>query len=203
MVVWTAMLAIGAFSILAWPFAAIPAWHRWLFMLGFPALVFATHGVLKMDRRVPFAFLAVLFAVASSFVAHPPSYAIPFYTNPLTISYVQTSVLQNTVPVGDSSDVVAALEWLKLTSRSGIPSSWPTYHSRNGQKYFRKFLAYTHSCIRLAGRGDKFRRRFSAYGHVALLYLSAEHEWFDPALLPSNMIEIHTNGRIAIYARAK
>ena len=112
MMAWTAILAIGAFSILVWPFAAIPAWHRWLFMLVFPALVFATHGVLKMDRRIRVAFLAVLLVLAASFVALPPPYAFPYYTNPQTTGYVQTSMLQNTVPLSDSPDVVAALTWL-------------------------------------------------------------------------------------------
>src|SRR3990172_10791657 len=81
-------------------------------MLAFPALVFATHGVLKMDRRIRVAFLAALLVLAASFVALPPSYAIPFYTNPRTIAHVQTSMLQNTVPLSDSSDIISALAWL-------------------------------------------------------------------------------------------
>lgn len=194
MVVWTAILAIGAFSILVWPFAAIPAWHRWLFMLTFPALVFATHGVLKMDRRICVAFLAALLVLAGSFLALPPSFAIPFYTNPRTTAYVQTSMLQNTVPLGDSFDVVAALEWLNdqpfsdsilLAHISFV--GWAELYSRIPQIY-----AFVDPAQVNGGN-------FSGFTHVFVVYWARNQGWYNPSLMPDRMSLAHSIGRMAVY----
>ena len=194
MLAWTSILAIGAFSILVWPFAAIPFWHRWLFMLAFPAIVFATHGVLKMDRRIRVAFLAVLLVLAASFVALPPPYAFPYYTNPQTIGYVQTSMLQNTVPLSDSPDIVAALTWLNGMRLNGSVLlahlafvGWAKLYSTIPHIY---------------GFGDAVQvngGNFSAYTRVLLIYWAMGQGWFKPSLLPSYATEIHVNGRVAIY----
>ena len=194
MVAWTSILAIGAFSILAWPFAAIPVWHRWLFMLAFPALVFATHGVLKMDRRIRVALLAVLLVLAASFVALPPSNAFAFYTNPLTIAYVQTSMLQNTVPLSDSPDIVAALEWL---NGMGFNGSVLIAHSAfvGWAKLYSKIPEIFEYSV--AAQVDD--RDFSAYEHVFSVYWAVGRGWFRLSLLPSGMEAILTSGRIAVY----
>ena len=194
MVLWTSILAIGAFSILVWPFAAIPAWHRWLFMLAFPALVFATHGVLKMGRRIRVAFLAALLVLAGSFLALPPSYAIPFYTNPRTIAYVQTSMLQNTVPLGDSSDVVAALEWLNNQQFSDSIllahisfAGWAELYSRIPQIYPFVDPAQVNG------------GNFSGFTHVFVVYWARNQGWYNPSLMPDRLTLAHSIGRMAVY----
>ena len=194
MVVWTAILAIGAFSILAWPFAAIPAWHRWLFMLAFPALGFATHGVLKMDRRIRVAFLAVLLVLAASFVALPPSNAFPFYTNPLTIAYVQTSMLQNTIPLGDSSDVIAALEW--LNTQQFRDSILLTHLSFAGWAELYSDIPHLYA---FADPAQVNGGNFSGFRHVFVVYWARNQGWYNPSLLPDRMSLAHSISRIAVY----
>lgn len=194
MMVWTAILAIGAFSVLVWPFAAIPAWHRWLFMLAFPALVFATRGVLKMDRRIRVAFLAALLVLAAAFIALPPSYAIPFYTNPRTIAYVQSSMLQNTVPIGDSFDVVLALEWLNnqqfsdsilLAHISFV--GWAELYSKIPQIYA------------FADPAQVNGGNFSGYTHVFVVYWARNQGWYNPSSIPDGLTLANSVGRMAVY----
>ncbi len=194
MVVWAAILAIGAFSILAWPFAAIPAWHRWLFMLAFPALVFATHGVLKMDRRIRVAFLAVLLVLAGSFVALPPPYAIPFYTNPRTSVYVPTSMLQNSVPLGDSSDVVAALEW--LNNQQFSDSILLAHISFAGWAELFSKIPHIYAFV---DPGQVNGGNFSGFTHVFVVYWARNQGWYNPSLMPDRLTLAHSIGRMVVY----
>ncbi len=194
MAAWTATLTIGAFSILAWPFAAIPFWSRWMFMLAFPALVFATHGVLKVDRRIRVAFLSVVVVFAATFVALPPHAAFPYYTDSRTIGYLQTSMMQNTVPVGDSPDIVAAIEW--LNGMHFNDSVLVAHASFIGwvRLYLENMRAFGFSDPSEVNGGN-----FSAYKSVFLVYWAVGQGWFKSSLLPARMVEIHRSANIAVY----
>lgn len=194
MVAWTTTLAIGAFSILVWPFAAIPFWHRWLFMLAFPLLMFATQGVLKMDRRIRVGFLVTLVVLAATFVALPPQDAFPYYTNSRTIVYLQTSMMQNTVPLGDSPDIVAAIEWLNGMHFNNSVLVAHTSFVGWAHLYLQGMRAYSFGDPLQVDGGD-----FSRYTHVFLLYWAPGEGWFNPALLPRDMNEIYRAGKIAVY----
>ena len=163
-------------------------------MLVFPALVFATHGVSKMDRRIRVAFLAALLVLAGSFLALPPSYAIPFYTNPRTIAYVQTSMLQNTVPLGDSSDVVAALEW--LNNQQFSDSILLAHISFAGWAELFSKIPYVYAFVDPA---QVNQGNFSGYTHVFMVYWAQNQGWYNPSLMPAGMSLAHSIRRMAVY----
>lgn len=194
MVVWTSILAIEAFSILAWPFAAIPSWHRWLFMLVFPLLAFATQGLLRMDRRIRIGFLAIVVVLAIAFVSLPPQDAFPYYTSSRTILYLQTSMLQNTVPLSDSPDIEVVIEWLNGMHFTGSVLVAHTSFVGWANLYLREMEAYGFGEASQVNEGD-----FSRYAHVFLVYWVRGEGWFNPALLPQGMSEIHRTGRIGVY----
>lgn len=194
MIAWTLTLTVGAFSILVWPLAAIPAWHRWLFMLALPALVFAAHGLLKVDRRIRIGFLAVVVVLAVAFITLAPQRAFPYYTNPRTVVYVQTSMLQNTVPLSDSPDVVGAIEWLNGMRINDSVIVAPLSFVGWVRLYVEGTPVYGFSDPSVVNRGN-----FSGFAHVFLVYWAWGEGWFNSALLPRDTSEIHRNGRIAVY----
>ncbi len=194
MAAWTGTLAIGTFSILVWPFAAIPFWSRWLFMLAFPALLFATHGVLKVDRRIRVAFLAVVVVLASTFVALPPQTAFPYYTDSRTIVYLQTSMMQNSVPLDDSPDVVAAIRWLNgMHFNDSVVVAQASFIGWV-RLYLQNMEAYGFSDPEEVNGGN-----FSAYDHVFMIYWAVGEGWFKSSSLPRGMVEIHRSADIAVY----
>ncbi len=194
MAAWIAVLAVMAFSVVLWPFAAIPFWHRWLLMLAFPALVFATHGVLKMERRIRVVCLTMVVVLGLTFMALPPQEAFPYYTNPRTIAYVQTSMMQNTVPVGDSPDIVASIQWLNAMHFND--SIVVAHASFIGwvRIYLENMKAYSFSDPHEVNGGN-----FSDYKHVFLIYWAVGRGWFSPSLLPQGMVEIFAITNIAVY----
>ncbi len=191
---WTAVLAIGAFSILIWPFAAIPLWHRWLLMLAFPILIFATHGFVSLGRGFRVGFLVLVVVLASTFIVLPSQSAFPYYTHPRTLTYVQSSMLQNTVDLDDSPHVVAVIGRLnEMNADTSVVVAHTTF-SGWVRLYLTRMAFYGFSDPSEVNGGD-----FSDYEHVYLVYWASGKGWFKASLLPDGMREIHTSGNISLY----
>ncbi len=192
--IWTLPLGIDAYSLVVVPFAAIPAWHRWLFMLTFPVMIFAVSGLARLGWKVITAFLVALIVLSVGFMVLPPANALPYYANRYTLSYVPSSMMQNTVPIQDSPDVVEALQWLNemwvgeplLVAHISF-IGWSKLYSTIPQIY-----GFVHPAQ--VNNGG-----FSEFTHVFLIYGVSGRGWFNPALLPRDMNEIHQVGKIAVY----
>ncbi len=192
--IWTLPLGIGAFSLVVVPFAAIPAWHRWLFMLTFPVMIFAVSGLARLEWKVITAFLAVLIVLSVSFLVLPPASALPYYAHRYTLSYVPSSMMQNTVPLQDSSDVVEVLRWL---NEMRIEDSVLVAHiSFAGWAELYSTIPHIYGFVDPAQVNGG---NFSAYARVFLIYWATGRGWFRPSLLPAGMVEIYLSGQIAIY----
>jgi hypothetical protein len=196
MALWSGILATGAFSLLGWPFAAIPLWHRWLFMLTFPTLVFVTVGLLRVRRFIRAAFLVVVVILAATFLALPPQHAFPYYTNSHTTRYLQTSMMQNTGPLADSPDIVWAFGVLSdmRLSRSAIVAN--TAFSGWAKLYSQGMLVYEFTDPTQVERGN-----FSQYEHILMVYWSKSSSWFNAAMLPQNMVEFRCLHNVGLYEK--
>ena len=191
---WTVPLCVGAFSILVIPFAAIPMWHRWLFMLAFPLLIFAVMGLDRSRRRTVGAFFGVVLLLSVSYLVLPPETAFPYYTHPRTLQYVPSSMLQNTVPIDASPDVVAALQSIgEAQTDSSVLIAHISFVGW-AKLYAPITEVYSYVSADQVNNGD-----FGGYRQVFLIYWATEEGWFKASLLPRNMVEIHRTGDIAIY----
>jgi hypothetical protein len=197
LIIWTASLSIGAFSLLLTPYAAIPGWYRWLFMLALPILLFSVKGAMKMKREVIVIFVGIIAVLSVGFLAFPLDNAFPYYTNAHTLAYVPSSMLQNTIPFQDSADTVRALHWLnQFQSRDYVLvthisfQGWALLYSTNPEIY-----GYVD-----ASQVD--HGNFSSYRTVLLLYWALNQGWYSQRLMPSNMTEVYQIGRIGVYERA-
>ena len=192
--IWTLPLGIGAFSLVVVPFAAIPSWHRWLFMLTFPVMILAASGLARLAWKVITPILVGLIVLSASFMVLPPAGALPYYTSAYTLPYVPSSMMQNTVPLQDSPDIVRALRWLNemrledsvLVAHISFVG-WAKLYSTIPEVY-----GFVHPA-QVSGSG------FSEYAHLYLIYWASGQGWFKPSLLPAGAIEIFRTGRIAIF----
>ncbi|MEM2995190.1 MAG: hypothetical protein QXI91_04145 [Candidatus Bathyarchaeia archaeon] len=121
---WTALLLIGSFGCVVFPFCALQYWHRWMFMLVYPFTFYAVNGFTKYwrnhkahgnlyNRKVcGVALLTVL--VGCAYLGTPVYFTrvftadVNFYFPPV-YKYISFAP---TVPYEDVDDVVGALEWL-------------------------------------------------------------------------------------------
>ncbi len=139
-------------------------------------------------------FLTVVAVLAVTFVALPPQNTFPYYTDSRITVYLQTSMLQNTVPVGDSPDILAAIEWLHdMQFNDSVVVAHASFIGWV-RLYLENMKVYGFSDPSEVNGGN-----FSAYKHVFLVYWAVEQGWFKSSLLPTRMVEIHKSGNIAVY----
>ncbi len=192
--IWTLALGIGAFSLVVVPFAAIPSWHRWLFMLTFPVIIFAVSGLARFGWKVITAFLVVLVVLSASFMVLSPASALPYYTNGYTIFYIPSSMMQNTVPLQDSLDIVDALWWLnEMRFEDSVLVAHISFVG------WAKLYSTIPEIYGFVDPAQVDGGNFSAYEHVFLVYWTVGQGWFKSSLLPAGMVKIHTSANIAVY----
>lgn len=192
--IWAAVLAVGAFSLLVVPWAGVPLWHRWLLMLVFPILLLAASGLSRFNRAGVRAFLAVLLVLAGTFMVLPPEQAFPLYTSEYTLRYLPSSMMQNTVPLQDSPNVVNALRWLdELDLRNSVLVAHFSFVGW-GRVFVETMEVYEFREPFQVDAGN-----FSGYAQVFLVYWVKDQGWYDADSIPRSTNEVYRSGRIAIY----
>lgn len=177
-------------------FSNAPLVYRWILLLVFPFSFFAVEGFKKvkfgLSKKVLVGFATVL---SFSFVFLPAEAAFPYFR--LYPYYVPSSMLQNSVPLSDCSDVVAALNW----ARDNVGSSgalmvhdafygWVTLYD-DGIKILRYgYAPPRESALKFFGEG---------YSPLLLVWWVNGEGWHGQVSLPSSFNEVFHSGRIAVY----
>jgi hypothetical protein len=188
------VLAIGAFSLLVSPYAALPAWHRWLYMLAFPALILATNGFLRLGPKGRIGVLAIVVLLAASYIGPPSGAALPYYSTDYTVRYVPPSLMRNSVGLEDCSDVVRVVGWLndqRVANAILVADIWFV-------GWAKLYLETTN----VYGFGDPRQvnaANLSAFTHVYLLDWAIGQGGFQARFLPAGASEVFVSGRVAIY----
>lgn len=126
---WVVVTAIAGFSPIFSPTYAAGLWYRWLFLLVFPLGIYAVLGIRRILTRLanfrPAAgvlFIALALSpflwFGGNFILVPPDHASAYFTNPAIIPTFPSSMLQNTVPFGETGDVQKAVEALNKMMNS-------------------------------------------------------------------------------------
>jgi len=188
------VLGVGSFSVLVSPFAAIPSWHRWLYMLVFPALIYATVGIVRLNRKAQVIVIVLLVFLGATFVAMPDDLALPYYASPQTLRFIPPNLLRNTVGLQDSPDVVAVLEWLNYQRISRAVLVADIWFVGWARLYLDSMPVYE-----FLDRAQMDGGNFSAYNGIFMLYWAVGEGGFQAEQVPSGATQIFPIGRVAIY----
>ncbi len=188
------VLGTGSFSILISPYAALPVWHRWLYMLVFLGLIFATVGFLRMSRRGRIAFLVVLLFLGIAYIGPPDGGALPYFNTPYTLDYLPPSLMRNTVGLQDCPEVVHVMTWLNDQHPSNSVVVADIWFVGWAELYAYNLSVYAFTNPLQVNNGN-----FTGFGHVYVLGWAVGEGGFQRTLLPAGAIEIFVSGRIAIY----
>jgi hypothetical protein len=193
LVMTSGVLAIGAFSLLVSPYAALPSWNRWLFMLAFPALILATNGLLRLGRKARIGVLVILVFLAASYISVPSGASLPYYSTDYTLRYVPPSLMRNTVGLEDCSDVVRVVTWLNdqgLRNAALVADIWFVGWAKLYVKSMDVYGFVDPSQVTGVS---------ASYQHVYVLDWALGQGGFQARLLPVGAFEIYVSGRIAVY----
>lgn len=188
---WFSWCLIAAFSPIISPSA-----YRWVLLLVFPAAFFVVEGLRRLDSGLWRKVFAGFFVLLSfSFVCLPVEAAFPYFR--VFPYYVPSSMLQNSVPLGDCGDVVVAFSWVRDNVGSdGVLLVHDAFHGwallfLDGSRVVR----YRYEDPEIAAEqmvGDGF-------GGLYVVWWVSGEGWHGQASLSSCFVEVFRSNRIAVY----
>src|SRR2546425_1280469 len=178
--------------------------YRWVLLLSVPVLIVAAQGYQKLSARagglnggqwlkaVRLAVPLVLVLTAGMYSTIQAA-SVPYFT--LFVSYVPTSLLQSSIPLFDSADVVQAMHWLEVSMPSN--SAVITHEAFYG--WARAYLSPDRTVINsLLNSPSSELNLATNYGHVFTVWWVPGSGWFSPTF-PTGASVSAVFGDIAVY----
>jgi len=118
---FTIVLLPGIWPII-YPSLCPPLWFRWIIFMVYPMCIYSTEGIYallskgsssKAPKAIALAYLCFIGVTAGYYLAADPEYAFPYFAdyNPYK-AYIQSSMLQSTIPLKDIEPTILAAKWL-------------------------------------------------------------------------------------------
>ena len=193
---WFCFCLFAALSSVLIPYAFVPGGYRWTLLLVFPAAFFVAEGFSRFGSgfwKMIFGWFSVLLSV--SFVLLPAWVAFPYFE--AFPYYVPSSMLQNSVPLGDCSDVVNALSWVESNVGSDgfllvhqAFHGWALTFLDRGQVVCYGYEHPEEAAEGMFGNG---------YSQLYLIWWVSGEGWHGVSVLPSSFVEAFRSNRIAVY----
>jgi hypothetical protein len=177
--------------------------YRWVLLLSVPVLIAAAQGYQKLSARVGDLngrwLKAVRLGVPLVLILSAGMYStiqaasVPYFA--LFVGYVPSSLLQSSVPLSDSADVVQAMHWLEASMPRN--SAVITHEAFYG--WARAYLSPDKTIINsLLNSPSSGLNLVTSYEHVFTVWWVPGSGWFSPTFLTSASL-IATFGDIAVY----
>src|SRR5207245_1195474 len=178
--------------------------YRWVLLLSVPVLIAAAQGYQKLSagagsmngrqwlKAVRLGVPLVLVFSAGMYSTIQAA-SVPYFT--LFVSYVPSSLLQSSVPLSDSGDVVQAMHWLE----SSMPSNSAVITHEAFYGWARVYLSSDKTIINsLLNSPSSELSLVTSYGHVFTVWWVPGSGWFSPTF-PTGASVSAVFGDIAVY----
>jgi hypothetical protein len=194
--VWLCWCLVGVLlGALGW-YGLIPVSYRWTLLMVFPLAFFAVEGFSRFSfRPLKIVLSGVLAFLSCSFILLPASMAFPYFG--LFPNYVPSSMLQNSVALGDCGDVVEALAWVNGSLGS---DDVLLVHDAFCGWAFLYLNGVQFVCYGYANPADvAWKMVGNGYDRLFLVWWVSDEGWHGVSSLPSCFVEVFRSGRIAVY----
>lgn len=224
-----ALLCVGIPLILmVFPTAPLYYWNRWVYLLVYPLLFFAVHGLdklwgflnnnkNKLKRLLPKAFavtyLVLLLSVSAFYLGSSPNNQISFFSadNPY-LAFIPSSMLQNTLPISDNPSLMHCFQWINNNTpqNSAVVMHYALYDSAVIYVNNRALIAvlppssmwqHLQNQTTLADGMAETAKLELNNGHSAVytVWWIIGKGWYDIPSLPSSFQEVYRSGNMAVY----
>jgi hypothetical protein len=126
---WFVWCIVAVIALVLCPSLPLYYWNRWVYLLVYPLLFFTVAGLdqiwhlwqshrVRLKRMVPktivVIYIALLLALSGFYLAASPEKQISYFStaNPY-LSFIPSSMLQNSLPIKDNPSLVACFNWIK------------------------------------------------------------------------------------------
>jgi hypothetical protein len=208
--IWTGLLIVGSFGCLVWPFFALDAWSRWMFMLVYPFTYYAVNGLFKVlrsadgggggyggfSRKAIFAALGVTVLLGSVYLATPllmNTVQVGTFVLPYVSAHFSSAP---TVPYRDVEGVTQAVTWLdeNMADNSCVLVNYVF------DPWDRLYLDKSHVTIQFwndAGLAMDIAVD-QGYDSVYFVWWNTDIGWYDVSV-PNQFVPLIDFGRISVY----
>ncbi len=211
------VLLLGIWPII-YPSLCPPLWFRWIIFMAYPACIYTTEGVYallskggssKAPKAIALAYLCFIGIIASYYLAADPEHAFPYFAdyNPYK-AYIQSSMLQSTIPLRDIEPTTQAAKWLSENAdglivlheafypwamRSGYLTDKPmVIRERDLSKPHR--ATFADALIEIANKASDNARE------IYTIWWANGKGWYNVPRLPSEFQLLKSFGDIGVYA---
>ena len=191
---WFVWCLVGV--LLPFFFVSAPLGYRWILLLCFPFAFLVVEGFGRLSfSLVRKALVGFAVLLSFSFVLLPAEAAFPYFG--LYPCYVPSSMLQNSVPLSDCTDVVKVLSWVEANADSSVVLlvhdafyGWALLYA-DGVKILRYgYASPEDAALTFSEQGC---------GRLFLVWWVSGEGWHGQTGLSSLFKEVFRSGRIAVY----
>ena len=119
---WLIVALLPGIWPIIYPSLCPPLWFRWLIFMVYPTCIYSTEviyvllsrrGSSKAPKAIALAYFCLVGILSGYYLAADPEYAFPYFAdyNPYK-TYIQSSMLQSTIPLRDIESTIQAANWL-------------------------------------------------------------------------------------------
>ncbi|ABL79123.1 hypothetical protein [Thermofilum pendens] len=211
---WTATCLAMTYSFLT---GTTVLWFRWAILLNYPASLAAGAGLEKLlekpgrARKAALALVAVYASMTATYIALPPEQQFNKYFGDWNIykHYMQTSMLQNTLPLSDTPSAIQAVKWVdtlpgnKTLVLHEAFHSWAALYAKNsklirvGEHMLSAPNQYRPNTAEEILRAA--RREAATGAKVYTIWWVAGKGWYNMPNPPPGFKEVKRFGEIAVY----
>jgi hypothetical protein len=208
--IWTGLLLVGSFGCLVWPFFALDAWSRWMFMLVYPFTFYAVNGLSKVlggangggsrfggfSRKAISVALGVTFLLGSVYLATPllmSTVQVGVFVLPFVSAHFSSAP---TVPYRDVEGVTQAVTWLN----ENMADNSCELVNYVFAPWNRLYLDKSHVTIQFwndAGSAMDIAVD-QGYDSVYFVWWNTDIGWYDVSV-PAQFVALRDFGRISVY----
>jgi len=213
---WLAsMLLLSTWPVIC-PEVAPPLWFRWAIFMVYPVSILFIEGVHRIFSHSPPKVIKVILTLYLSFIVFTgvwylvadPEHAFMYYSdyNPYK-AYVQSSMLQSTIPIEDIEPSTQAIKWLSENANGLVifheafypwaiicdclPEKYIVIRERNLSKPKRPSFADALNEIIEKAKNDK--------SQIYTVWWASSKGWYNVLQLPANFKLEKSFGNIGIY----
>jgi hypothetical protein len=216
---WTLLLLIGTFDALLTPILALDFWHRSAFLLVYPFTFYAVNGIkrvleskkgsiepkfrrlrwMKVSKKTMRGIILLTLLFGLILMSSPLFFErYGAFSIPTTSMYLPSSMLKNTIPLGDTPDTVKVMEWLNgymeedaavLIHHVFLP--WAELYLDNGRKIFYFALDINKALNKTLEQG---------FTIVYFVWWNENIGWYDLSV-PRDFVIYFSSGRISVFKR--
>jgi hypothetical protein len=208
--VWTVLCLVGVVSAL-FPYAGLfIVSYRWTLLLSIPFCVYATTGLSRLagtdcrtstfialvrGKATPL-FLSILVVSAAIYIATPAQQSMVYFT--VFPNDMPTSMVQNTVPLSDMSDLRGLLDWaaMQMTPGTALLAHEAIYG------WVRAYLPTTVNVVNYWNSSPLTGVNIAkslGYSSALMIWWVNGSGWHGQPTVPSGFVPLKSQGNLVVY----